>query len=93
MPRKQESGWRGFGLARTISLSRSTRNTVELLKKHGVKPVFDESTGGHTWINWRNYLNDFAPQLFTAAAEKKSEHAATERILRADGEVIEFSKP
>jgi hypothetical protein len=20
--------------------------------------------GGHTWINWRNYLNEFAPQLF-----------------------------
>jgi enterochelin esterase-like enzyme len=56
----------------------STRNTVDLLKKHGVKPVFDESTGGHTWINWRNYLNDFAPLLFTAATDKKSEHDATE---------------
>ena len=20
--------------------------------------------GGHTWLNWRNYLNEFAPQLF-----------------------------
>jgi enterochelin esterase family protein len=26
--------------------------------------VFVESPGGHTWINWRNYLSDFAPQLF-----------------------------
>ena len=25
---------------------------------------FRESAGGHTWINWRNYLDEFAPQLF-----------------------------
>jgi enterochelin esterase family protein len=41
-----------------------TRETVELFKKHGFEPVFKESAGGHTWINWRNYLNEFAPQLF-----------------------------
>jgi enterochelin esterase-like enzyme len=56
-------------------LMQNTRNTVELLKKHGFKPVFDESTGGHTWINWRQYLNEFAPQLFVTA-EKGSEHAS-----------------
>lgn len=38
--------------------------TVDLLKKHGFNPVFEHSEGGHTWINWRNYLNSFAPQLF-----------------------------
>jgi enterochelin esterase-like enzyme len=42
----------------------NTRNTVELLKKHGFSPVFKESTGAHTWINWRNYLKEFAQQLF-----------------------------
>jgi enterochelin esterase-like enzyme len=42
----------------------STRGTVAMLKKHGFNPVFAESTGGHTWINWRNYLAEFAPQLF-----------------------------
>ncbi|MDZ4782232.1 MAG: alpha/beta hydrolase-fold protein [Planctomycetia bacterium] len=41
-----------------------TKETVDLFKKHGFNPVFVESTGGHTWINWRNYLNEFAPQLF-----------------------------
>jgi enterochelin esterase-like enzyme len=41
-----------------------SRNTVELLKQHGFKPVSQESEGGHTWINWRNYLSEFAPQLF-----------------------------
>ena len=42
----------------------NTKLTVELFKKHGFTPVFQESAGGHTWINWRNYLNEFAPQLF-----------------------------
>jgi enterochelin esterase family protein len=42
----------------------TTKSTVEMLKKHGFNPVFKESPGGHTWINWRNYLNEFAPQLF-----------------------------
>ncbi|MBZ5581068.1 MAG: hypothetical protein LAQ30_02480, partial [Acidobacteriia bacterium] len=42
----------------------SSRATVDLLKKHGFEPVFKESPGAHTWINWRNYLTEFAPQLF-----------------------------
>jgi enterochelin esterase family protein len=42
----------------------NTKSTVEMLKKHGFEPVFKESPGGHTWINWRNYLGEFAPQLF-----------------------------
>jgi enterochelin esterase-like enzyme len=42
----------------------TTRATVEMLKKHGFTPVFKESPGAHTWINWRNYLDEFAPQLF-----------------------------
>lgn len=42
----------------------SSRATVDLLKKHGFAPVFKESPGAHTWLNWRNYLTEFAPQLF-----------------------------
>lgn len=42
----------------------NTRSTVELLKKHGFEPVFKESPGAHSWFNWRNYLIEFAPQLF-----------------------------
>jgi enterochelin esterase-like enzyme len=42
----------------------NTRATVELFKKYGFSPVYQESPGAHTWINWRNYLNEFAPQLF-----------------------------
>jgi enterochelin esterase family protein len=42
----------------------TTKATVDVLKKHGFAPVFQESPGGHTWINWRNYLAQFAPLLF-----------------------------
>lgn len=42
----------------------TSKSTVETLNKHGFSAVFKESPGGHTWINWRNYLNEFAPQLF-----------------------------
>lgn len=41
-----------------------SKETVAMLKKHGFNASFEESPGAHTWINWRNYLNEFAPQLF-----------------------------
>ena len=50
----------------TAFLLNTSRNTVELLKQRGYKPVSQVSEGGHTWINWRNYLSEFAPQLFQA---------------------------
>lgn len=41
-----------------------SKNLDELLKKHGIKHELKASGGGHTWINWRHYLNDFVPRLF-----------------------------
>jgi len=41
-----------------------TKETVELFKKNGFTPVFKETGGGHTWINWQNYFTEFAPRLF-----------------------------
>ena len=41
-----------------------SRSLAEILSKHGVKNELHVSGGGHTWINWRHYLNDFAPLLF-----------------------------
>ena len=35
-----------------------------MLKSHGFEVVNHETGGGHTWDKWREYLNDFAPQLF-----------------------------
>jgi enterochelin esterase family protein len=37
------------------------------LEKRGVKHAVHISGGGHTWINWRHYLNDLAPKLFQGA--------------------------
>jgi len=45
-------------------LLNTTRATVEMFKKHGFSPVYKETDGGHTWINWRSYLYEFAQQLF-----------------------------
>ncbi|WP_126174277.1 alpha/beta hydrolase-fold protein [Altericroceibacterium xinjiangense] len=38
--------------------------TRAMLNRYGIKHVYNESSGGHTWINWRRYLADFAPRLF-----------------------------
>jgi enterochelin esterase-like enzyme len=34
------------------------------LTKNGLEHTFLISTGGHTWSNWRIYVNTFAPKLF-----------------------------
>ena len=39
-------------------------STFDFFKKHGFTPVYAQSAGGHTWLNWRDYLTEFAPQLF-----------------------------
>jgi enterochelin esterase-like enzyme len=53
-----------FATGKEDSLMATTKGTVELYRKHGFDPVFKESEGGHTWLNWRDYLNEFVPQLF-----------------------------
>ena len=53
-----------FSTGKDDFLVPTTRATVEMFKKHGFEPVYTESPGAHTWINWRNYLNEFAPKLF-----------------------------
>jgi enterochelin esterase-like enzyme len=50
-------GDKDFTLAGSKALS-------ELFKKHGIKHHLRITGGGHTWINWRQYLNEFAPKLF-----------------------------
>jgi len=65
-----------FGTGKEDFLIATTRSTVELLKKHGFKPVFVESEGAHTWLNWRDYLSTFAPQLFQPQRSSTSSSAA-----------------
>ena len=38
--------------------------TRAMLDEYGIDYVYHESAGGHTWINWRRYLQDFLPRLF-----------------------------
>ena len=53
-----------FATGKEDRLMPTTQATVGLFTKHHFAPVFKESPGGHTWINWRNYLVEFVPQLF-----------------------------
>ena len=53
-----------FATGKDDFLLTTTTATVDLFKKHGFSPVFKESAGGHTWLNWRAYLSEFAPMLF-----------------------------
>jgi len=53
-----------FSTGKEDFLLGTTTATVDMLKRHGFHPTYEESAGGHTWINWRNYLYTFAPQLF-----------------------------
>jgi enterochelin esterase family protein len=53
-----------FSTGKDDFLVNNTVATVDLFKKYGFTPVYKESAGGHTWLNWRDYLNAFAPQLF-----------------------------
>jgi enterochelin esterase family protein len=53
-----------FATGKEDFLVETTKATVELFKKHGFNVVYEETDGAHTWINWRNYLNELAPQLF-----------------------------
>jgi enterochelin esterase family protein len=50
-------GDKDFALAGSEALSK-------VLDEHGIKREFHLSGGGHTWINWRHYLRDFASRLF-----------------------------
>jgi len=55
--------WIGVG-EKDQGANPGAKNTAQILKAHGVKYEFHESEGGHTWINWRHYLNDYAQLLF-----------------------------
>ncbi len=50
-------GDKDFALAGSKALA-------ETLSKRGIKNELRVSGGGHTWINWRHYLHEFAPRLF-----------------------------
>jgi enterochelin esterase family protein len=55
-----------YAIGKDDFLYGSVAPTRGMFDKYGIKHVYHESDGGHTWINWRRYLLDFAPRLFTS---------------------------
>jgi enterochelin esterase family protein len=53
-----------FATGADDGLMGTTKSSVELFKRHGFDPIMKESAGGHTWLNWRDYLIEFTPHLF-----------------------------
>ena len=53
-----------FATGKDDFLVQKSRATVEMLKRYNFNVIYKETDGAHTWINWRNYLDEFAPQLF-----------------------------
>ncbi len=37
--------------------------TRAMLDQYGIAHHYNQTDGGHTWINWRRYLTDFLPRL------------------------------
>jgi enterochelin esterase-like enzyme len=53
-----------YGMGKDDFLYGTVAPTRAMLDRQGIRHVYNESSGGHTWINWRRYLNDFLPRLF-----------------------------
>ena len=53
-----------FGCGKQDFLVSTSKATVEMLRKHKFEVVARDTEGGHTWLNWRDYLAEYAPLLF-----------------------------
>lgn len=62
----KNSGYKLYwiGCGKDDFVYQSVINLRETLDRHNFKYTYRESTGGHTWANWRIYLSEFAPLLF-----------------------------
>jgi enterochelin esterase family protein len=53
-----------IGCGKQDPLFAPAKGFSEFLKERQIRHVFYESSGAHTWIVWRRYLNEVAPLLF-----------------------------
>jgi enterochelin esterase-like enzyme len=62
----KNSGYKLYwiGCGKDDFLYQSAQNLLKKLDEHGLKYTYRESTGGHSWANWRIYLSELAPLLF-----------------------------
>ena len=52
------------GIGKDDFVMDANKKTLALLDKHNIKYQYKETEGGHTWTNWRQYLNEYAQMLF-----------------------------
>jgi enterochelin esterase-like enzyme len=52
IPNLEKFGYIGVYSSRLLGAF--TIPPVDVVKQHGFSPVFKESAGGHTWLNWRD---------------------------------------
>jgi enterochelin esterase-like enzyme len=60
-----------------------SRALSELFKEHGIEHELHITGGGHTWINWRQYLRDLCQNLFRENGQDSAQNspAATPKGL------------
>ncbi|MDF9830509.1 esterase [Parabacteroides sp. PF5-6] len=63
---QKKNGYKLYWIAcgSTDFLYKSVIESMKKMDEIGFKYTYHESTGGHTWDNWRIYLSQFAPMLF-----------------------------
>lgn len=61
-----------FAIGKDDFLLATSKATVGMFDALGFAPVYVETAGGHTWVNWRHYLAEFTPMLFRPASGKAS---------------------
>jgi enterochelin esterase-like enzyme len=51
-------------VGKSDQLLQATQTLVAMLKKYEFNYIYNETSGWHSWSNWRIYLSDFTPRLF-----------------------------
>ena len=66
LKKQKDNGYRLYwiGIGKTDFLYKNVTDYRAQLDKIGLKYTYQESEGGHTWTNWRDYLSTFVPLLF-----------------------------
>lgn len=64
--KQKENGYQLYwiGMGKTDFLYKTGADFRKKLDDIGMKYTYRESEGGHTWSNWRDYLVEFAGELF-----------------------------
>jgi len=56
--------WVGCGIDDNLCYEGTTKILLPLLEKYKINYLYNETSGGHSWTNWRIYLTECVPVLF-----------------------------